>query len=231
MIQVQSVKNYIHCLDKSFDHNEKLIRISQGMIELFPFNEVHLFRYSPLGYVVEGVVKINSEGVFYIGHVRDDIRNLPPIYNAVKKRKSIFISQCEFFEKYGCAYTNPNEQNEHLIVPISFSMNVIGYFVARECKKDFVCSEELLANTTLYGKLAGKLIESNIEGQSISCLSKRETEVIQRISWGESIKEMAVSMGISEFTVKDYIKSVIKKLEVNNRVEAVAELLRRGLIS
>ncbi|SDI09410.1 regulatory protein, luxR family [Alteribacillus persepolensis] len=231
MVEEATIHDYVGFLDKSLDHNEKIIRITKGMIDLFPFNEVHLFRYSPLGYVVEGIVKVNKDGVFYIGHMRDDIRNLPPIYNAIKKRKSIFISQCEFFEKYGCAYTNPNEKNEHLIVPINSNMNVIGYFVARECNKNFVCTEELLSTTTLYGKLVGKVIESNIEGQSISCLSKRETEVIQRISWGESIKEMSVSMGISEFTVKDYIKSVIKKLEVNNRVEAVAELLRRGLIS
>ncbi|WP_209123282.1 response regulator transcription factor [Alkalihalobacillus sp. BA299] len=231
MVNEITVNEYIcNNLDKASTHEEKLNLITKGLIDLFPIGEVHLFRYSPLGYIVEGIVKVNSTGVHYIGHVRDDIRTLTPIYNALKKRRTVYVSKCEFFEKYGSKYVNPNDENDHLIIPICFSANVIGYFVAREFRSDFKCSEQLLTTLTLYGKEVGKVLESNKNGESIGGLSKRETEVMQRISWGESIKEMANSMEISEFTVKDYIKSAIKKLDAKNRVEAVAELLRKGWI-
>ncbi|MEH7455582.1 response regulator transcription factor [Gottfriedia acidiceleris] len=62
-------------------------------------------------------------------------------------------------------------------------------------------------------------------------LSKRELEVMKRIAWCESTKKMADSMNISELTVKQYVKSAIKKLGANNRSHAVGELIRKGIIS
>ncbi|MFB7640252.1 LuxR C-terminal-related transcriptional regulator [Peribacillus butanolivorans] len=50
------------------------------------------------------------------------------------------------------------------------------------------------------------------------------------MSWGESTKVMVVSLGISEFTVQNYVQSAILKLEVFNRVKGVAEAFRRGII-
>ncbi|ARK29965.1 helix-turn-helix domain-containing protein [Halalkalibacter krulwichiae] len=231
MLKQSSIHEYIANLDKSSSQEEKLNLCTKGLLDLFPIKEAHLFRYAPLGNIAEGIIKLNASGLYYIGHVRDDLRNLPPIYNSLQKRKAVYISNEDFFGKYGSKYTNPNEKNDHIIIPICYSSTPVGYFIARELPTNFTCSENMLSILTLYGKLVGKMIESNKEGQAVDKLSKRESEVMQRISWGESIKEMASSMEISEYTVKDYIKSAIKKLEVNNRVEAVAELLRKGLIS
>ncbi|MDT8860260.1 LuxR C-terminal-related transcriptional regulator [Alkalihalobacillus sp. MEB130] len=231
MLKQSTIHEYISNLDKALSQEEKLHLCTKGLLELFPIQEAHLFRYAPLGNIVEGIIKINTSGLYYIGHVRDDLRNLPPINTSLRKRRAMYISNEEFFEKYGSKYTNPNERNDHFIIPICFSSNPVGYFIGRELNTDFTSDENFLTILTLYGKLVGEIIETNKEGQSIGKLSKRESEVMQRISWGESIKEMANSMEISEYTVKDYIKSAIKKLEVNNRVEAVAELLRKGFIS
>lgn len=62
-------------------------------------------------------------------------------------------------------------------------------------------------------------------------LSRRELEVMKRISWGESIKEMANKMDITESTVKQYIKTAIRKLGARNRTHAIGELFRMGVIS
>ncbi|USK36135.1 LuxR C-terminal-related transcriptional regulator [Bacillus sp. F19] len=61
-------------------------------------------------------------------------------------------------------------------------------------------------------------------------LSNRETEVLQHLANGYCMKEMASYMKISEFTVRDYISAVIRKLGVNHRAEAVAARLRKGMI-
>jgi DNA-binding CsgD family transcriptional regulator len=59
----------------------------------------------------------------------------------------------------------------------------------------------------------------------------RRLEVMQRISRGESTKEMADYMYISELTVNQYVKSAVKKLNAKNRAHAVAELMRKGIIN
>ncbi|MFJ9500680.1 response regulator transcription factor [Brevibacillus centrosporus] len=64
----------------------------------------------------------------------------------------------------------------------------------------------------------------------LQVLSKRDLEVMRRIAWGENTMEMADSMSISEFTVKQYIKSAIKKLGAQNRSHAIGEMYRRGWI-
>jgi DNA-binding CsgD family transcriptional regulator len=94
-----------------------------------------------------------------------------------------------------------------------------------------IFDEKTLSSYSLYGKLIGKYLHSSRETDAPTLLSKRELEVMKRISQGESTKEMADSMKISELTVKQYVKTAIKKLGANNRSHAVGELLRRGIIT
>ena len=54
---------------------------------------------------------------------------------------------------------------------------------------------------------------------------------MRNISWGKSTKEIADKMNISELTINRYVKSAIKKLGTQNRVHAVGELFRRGMIN
>jgi DNA-binding CsgD family transcriptional regulator len=89
----------------------------------------------------------------------------------------------------------------------------------------------MLSSLTDFGRLVGKYMEKSDSNQDTQDLSKRELEVMKRISWGESTIKMATAMDISELTVKQYVKSAIKKLGAHNRSHAVAELLRRGIIS
>lgn len=56
-------------------------------------------------------------------------------------------------------------------------------------------------------------------------LSPRETEVCTSIARGLSNREIADALFISEFTVKDHLKSILAKLGVTSRSKAVAKLL------
>lgn len=56
-------------------------------------------------------------------------------------------------------------------------------------------------------------------------LSKRETEVVQLISRGLANKEISDAIFISEFTVKDHIKNIMRKMGAGSRNEIVAALL------
>lgn len=61
-------------------------------------------------------------------------------------------------------------------------------------------------------------------------LSAREVEILDYISRGNSNKEIAKSLKISDQTVKNHITSILKKLNVNDRTAAVVHALRHGWI-
>ena len=63
-----------------------------------------------------------------------------------------------------------------------------------------------------------------------AALSDRELAVLQEISHGRATREIAEEIGISEDTVKTYLKQIYRKLGVRDRTEAATEGLRRHLI-
>lgn len=61
-------------------------------------------------------------------------------------------------------------------------------------------------------------------------LSDREREVLELLVRGRSNKEIALSLGISENTVKVHTTRVFDKLGVADRLEAVTVAIRRGIV-
>jgi DNA-binding NarL/FixJ family response regulator len=61
-------------------------------------------------------------------------------------------------------------------------------------------------------------------------LSPREQQVLQLIADGSENKQIARELGLSEATVKTYIRGVFERLDVSSRAEAVAVGLRVGII-
>ncbi|GAA5236499.1 response regulator transcription factor [Verticiella sediminum] len=61
-------------------------------------------------------------------------------------------------------------------------------------------------------------------------LTGREIDILTRISYGFTVAETAQQMHISAHTVATHIKNIYGKLAVHNRVEAVNQARRRGLI-
>ena len=75
------------------------------------------------------------------------------------------------------------------------------------------------------------LFESENEPLERGPLTEREAEVLALLSKGLANKQIAVSLGISEHTVKFHVSSIYQKLNVTNRTEAVREGLRGGWIA
>ncbi|RNF33906.1 response regulator transcription factor [Paracoccus methylarcula] len=60
-------------------------------------------------------------------------------------------------------------------------------------------------------------------------LSSRETEVLTELGRGKTIRQAAAHLGLSEYTVGDYVKAIYRKLGISSRAEAALEAFRRGL--
>lgn len=61
-------------------------------------------------------------------------------------------------------------------------------------------------------------------------LSPRERQVLQLVADGHENKQIARELGLSEATVKTYLRGVFERLNVSSRAEAVAVGLRLGVI-
>jgi DNA-binding NarL/FixJ family response regulator len=61
-------------------------------------------------------------------------------------------------------------------------------------------------------------------------LTERETEVLRRVAAGTSNKVIAAQLSLSEATVKAHMKSILSKLNANDRTHAVMIAMRRGFI-
>jgi DNA-binding NarL/FixJ family response regulator len=61
-------------------------------------------------------------------------------------------------------------------------------------------------------------------------LTQREIEVLRLVSKGEPNKRIARELGVTENTVKSYLRRVFEKLGCSSRSAATAEAVRRGLL-
>lgn len=75
------------------------------------------------------------------------------------------------------------------------------------------------------------LFESDSEPLEHGPLTDRELEVLGLLSKGLANKQIALSLSISEHTVKFHVSSIYTKLNVTNRTEAVRAGLRGGWIA
>jgi two-component system nitrate/nitrite response regulator NarL len=61
-------------------------------------------------------------------------------------------------------------------------------------------------------------------------LTDREREVLQGLARGDSTQALAASLGVSVATIRTHIQSLLSKLGVHSRVEAVSFAASRGLL-
>jgi DNA-binding NarL/FixJ family response regulator len=61
-------------------------------------------------------------------------------------------------------------------------------------------------------------------------LSRRESQILQKVAYGATTKEVAHDLNISPHTVKTHLERIFEKLGANDRAQAVAIALRKGLV-
>ncbi|BCJ88553.1 response regulator transcription factor [Effusibacillus dendaii] len=228
MVSVQ-MKRYIDLAKTAENHEEKLERLLRGFVELFPFDRASLYAYSPLSHFGQGLLGINQEGVFSIAFIQEDVRRIPPIYRAIQNLQPQFALHVDRENLFPDRYVQEFRLSSLAVVPISHNSTVVGCALM-DRSDGKLPSEPILQSLYNYGTLIGETVGSPVRIARKGSLSKREIEVLQRMSDGDSIKGMAVEMGISEYTVREYIQSAMRKMGVQHRAQAVAEAIRHGMI-
>jgi two-component system, NarL family, response regulator DegU len=106
--------------------------------------------------------------------------------------------------------------------------------VGRVAAGQYVIDDNILGNP----RLASRVLDAfrtlsraeQGEGALFAPLSPREIQVLEHAAHGSSNKVIARKMGISDQTVKNHLTSIMRKLAVNDRTQAVVYALQHGWI-
>ena len=96
---------------------------------------------------------------------------------------------------------------------------------------DLIIHGESFIQKELLPLLNSKIEKKNEELDKIKSLTKRELEVLKSIAFGNSNREIATTLEISERTVKNHIFNIFKKIEVTDRTQAAVFAIRNDLVS
>jgi len=111
---------------------------------------------------------------------------------------------------------------------------VSGYLLKDSSSTELVHSAKLAmeGKVVIHPTLTRAFIEEvqYLDHRPDTPLSRRESEILQKVAYGASTKEVAHALGISPHTVKTHLERIFEKLGANDRAQAVAIALRRGLV-
>lgn len=99
-----------------------------------------------------------------------------------------------------------------------------------------VASGDALLAPSVTRRLLDRFAHSLPDGQAkaspaLSALTDRELEVLRLLAGGLSNAELAERLFVSEATVKTHVSNLLKKLDLRDRVQAVALAYQVGLVS
>ncbi len=88
----------------------------------------------------------------------------------------------------------------------------------------------MLGEKVFPTNLAAMLLDMTAAGpqHSVRGLSPREQEILQALVTGASNKMIAIKLGITEATVKVHLKTLLRKIDVNNRTQAAIWAINNG---
>jgi DNA-binding NarL/FixJ family response regulator len=90
---------------------------------------------------------------------------------------------------------------------------------------------ESLISPRVASKLVARLRRpATLEPEGRSTLTAREQEILELIARGMDNVEIAQTLFLSQHTVKNYVSSILVKLQVENRIQAAVRAVRRGLV-
>jgi two-component system NarL family response regulator len=99
--------------------------------------------------------------------------------------------------------------------------------------KDMLCDEILAAIRAVHAgqrRIPAEVGTRLAERMSGLELSGREQQVLELVVKGQSNKEIAARLDITEATVKGHVTNILSKLGVTDRTQAAITALRRGLV-
>lgn len=99
---------------------------------------------------------------------------------------------------------------------------------------EYLINDKVFARPAVASRVLKEFRELAVYGQEaapiFAPLSPREVEILDNIAKGMTNKQVAYALSISEQTVKNHMSSILRKLSVNDRTQAVVYAMKQGWI-
>ena len=106
--------------------------------------------------------------------------------------------------------------------------------IRRVVSGEYLINDKVFAKPSVASRVLKEFRELAVYGQEaapiFAPLSPREVEILDNIAQGMTNKQVAYALSISEQTVKNHMSSILRKLSVNDRTQAVVYAMRQGWI-
>ena len=106
--------------------------------------------------------------------------------------------------------------------------------VRRVFDGEYLINDKVFAKPAVASRVLREFRELAVYGQEaapiFAPLSPREVQILDNIAQGMTNKQVAYALSISEQTVKNHMSSILRKLSVNDRTQAVVYAMRQGWI-
>jgi len=99
---------------------------------------------------------------------------------------------------------------------------------------EYLINDKVFSKPAVASRVLKEFRELAVYGQEaapiFAPLSPREVEILDNIAKGMTNKQVAYALSISEQTVKNHMSSILRKLSVNDRTQAVVYAMKQGWI-
>ena len=119
-------------------------------------------------------------------------------------------------------------------VPDAIQAGAIGYLLKDVLKGDLLAAihAAVRGEPTLHPEAQRQLMRQMTQPASqnlLGSLTEREMDVLRHIAQGQSNKEIAASLHLTEGTVKGYVSTILGKLQVADRTQAALYAVKHGV--
>ncbi|WP_251553692.1 response regulator transcription factor [Neobacillus muris] len=234
---------------RSQTFQEAVENICYGFGYFLPFQRCALFRFANEESIAAGLCghHFNNEEIQAIA---EKITNIPVLNESLVKLKSqgtqmknfqpIYVADAEkeFPEKYVKSF----KLTSLIIVPIYVPEEgkIIGGMILDQGPETFFpLDSSLLPALIKFGQSSGELLLKHFQAERNKkdtpedkqvYLSPREIEIIKLLAEGASTQIAASKLYLSEYTVRDHISNIMKRLNAQNRTEVAVKAIRMGII-
>jgi DNA-binding NarL/FixJ family response regulator len=110
----------------------------------------------------------------------------------------------------------------------AFKAGAVGYLLKNLLRTELV--ETIRVVHSGRKRIPREIADIIAEHAADDLMTAREIEVLRGVANGSSNKIIASNLNISEHTVKNHLKSILSKLDANDRAHAVTIALKRGFL-
>ncbi|MGL4796566.1 MAG: response regulator transcription factor [Paraclostridium sp.] len=152
---------------------------------------------------------LNKLEFVFVDIKKDDIHKLVEIYEIKNKLENVKVM-----------ILDTSKDKDILIKSVEYDFE--SYITSLADKEDLIyIIKKLSKGHRFYDSDLTKVILCNINKSGIEILTDREKEVLFKIADGFNNRDIADKLNITEYTVKKHVSSILSKLNLKSRKDAI----------